>query len=522
MRSVRRFLHTFTNKISTNPSVASSFHQRIVMTAARSLTMAAKDASSSNLFQPLQLGSIGQLEHRIVLAPLTRNRATEPDLVPSDLTVQYYCQRASRGGLLITEATNISPESLAYCGTPGIWSSKQVEGWRRVTEAVHAKGGYMVCQLWHTGRVAHPSFASHPAAQDYETVTHTKRIPCVSSSATPIVNRRGEPGKTMTYEGIQPYGTPRPLSLQEDIPRVCQDYARAAQNALDAGFDGIEIHAAHGYLIDQFLNDGVNCRRDEYGGNAENRCRFLKQVLESVITNDESGQGIWPCHKVGVRLSPHDSPHGGYTYYGTKDSNPDSVYGHAVQYLQEQFQGQLAYVFLTEPRWVGKHDASPETDPGFQMPLLNLSKYRSVYKGTLMGAGGFTPSTCFGASSTGGYDMLAFGRWFISNPDLPLRLRLWYDQLISTTTTSNNTGSSPVSFPTTISLNRYERDTFYTPGAEGYIDYPSMAFEQYHENHPQTSDADKTNEDLDFEGMVSGKYEKVPPQNIGASLKSKL
>ena len=439
---------------------------------------------ASRLFQPLQLGSIGRLQHRVVLAPLTRNRASEPSLSPSALTVQYYRQRASPGGLLITEATHISPESLAYPSTPGIWTALQKEGWQQVTDAVHQEGGLVVCQLWHTGRVAHPDFGSHPLCGD------ATRKPCVSASPTPIVNHKGKRGKTMTYGGVKEHGLPRELST-DDIARLRQDYKTAAQNAKDAGFDGVELHSAHGYLLDQFLNNGVNQRTDAYGGSVENRCRLLKEVLESILS-------VWPADKVGVRLSPHDAPNGGNTYYGCSDSNPDEVYSRAIELLDSY---HLAYLLMTEPRWVGKHDANHETDPGYAMPLMNLQKYRSLYKGTLIGAGGFTPATSYEASHMeDGYDALAFGRWFISNPDFPERLRAWHDY-------EANGRSDSQPYPPF--LNRYERDTFYTHGAEGYIDYPSLEFETNSDKKLAT-----------FEGMELNKYELVDPAHVGTSLKA--
>ena len=445
----------------------------------------------SKLFAPLQLGKIGRLSHRVVLAPLTRNRATEPDLAPCRaMTVQYYRQRASPGGLLITEATHISPESLAYPCTPGIWSCSQRDAWKQVTQAVHEEGGYIVCQLWHTGRVAHPDFGTHPANDSPQVYQ-----PCVSASPTPIENRHGKRGKTITYDGVREHAVPRQLSVS-DIRRLCEDYKRAAKNAKLAGFNGVELHSAHGYLIDQFLNNGVNHRTDEYGGSVENRCRLLTEVLDAILQ-------IWPEDQVGIRLSPHDAPHGGNTYYGCQDSDPDSVYSHAIRLLNKNYKN-IAYLLVTEPRWVGKYDDTPETDPGFQMPLQNLQKYRSLYDGIMIGAGGFTPATSYEASQTSkhdGYDCLAFGRWFISNPDLPQRLRAWheYEQ-------RQRTGPAPPP------LNRYERDTFYTQGAEGYIDYPSLEFEQ----------AQKTgakNPCAKHDGMVLGKYALVDPAHVGTSLK---
>jgi len=455
-------------------------------------------STPSRLFTPLQLGRIGVLQHRVVLAPLTRNRASEPDLAPTSLTAQYYRQRASPGGLLITEATHVSPESLAYPSTPGIWSTTQIDAWRTVTQAVHERGGYIVCQLWHTGRVAHPDFGQHPS-------NHSLQYhPGVSASPTQIVNRHGKPGKTITYDGIKDYSIPKELS-RDDIIRLRQDYIHAAKNALEAGFDGIEIHAAHGYLIDQFLNDGVNRRTDAYGGSVSNRCRLLVEIIESVLQ-------IWSEGKVGVRLSPHDSPNGGNTYYGCTDSNPDEIYSYAISTMNRY---PLAYLLMTEPRWVGRYDGTPETDPGFQMPLMNLRKYRSMYDGILIGAGGFTPSTSYQESrSTGdkndmsrGYDALAFGRWFISNPDLPERLRLWHEYESRNRTPSTMKGIQPPP-----KLNRYDRSTFYTQGGEGYIDYPSMEYDQ-----KIGLERNSTNS-TEFDGMVSGKYPLMDPAMVGTSL----
>eukprot|EP00571_Detonula_confervacea_P004306 CAMPEP_0172317910 /NCGR_PEP_ID=MMETSP1058-20130122/33267_1 /TAXON_ID=83371 /ORGANISM="Detonula confervacea, Strain CCMP 353" /LENGTH=462 /DNA_ID=CAMNT_0013032591 /DNA_START=130 /DNA_END=1518 /DNA_ORIENTATION=+ len=452
-----------------------------------------KKAVPSKLFRPLKVGAIGTLSHRVVLAPLTRNRASEPGLVASPLAVQYYRQRASEGGLLITEATHISSESLAYPSTPGIWSVEQAEGWKKVTSAVHEKKGFLVCQLWHTGRVAHPDYASHPSnTKNYQT--------CVSSSAVGIVNRHGKPGKTVTYGGIKPHGVPSSLDSKTDIPRLCQDYKLAAQRAMDAGFDGVELHAAHGYLIDQFLNNGTNQRTDEYGGSVENRCRLLREVLDAIFE-------VCPSERVGVRLSPHDSPNGGNTYYGSKDTNPDLIYRHAIQTLDRL---DLAYLLLTEPRWVGKHDDTPENDPGFQMPLMNLEKFRQDYHGVMIGAGGFTPSSSYAAmggepSDKNQYDALAFGRWFISNPDLPLKLECFHQHL----------ASGSVGLPPPPLLNRYERDTFYTRDAGGYIDYPSLEYETFCEMGSPTE-----NDKLEYQGMELGKYTLLEQENVGTSLKT--
>jgi 2,4-dienoyl-CoA reductase-like NADH-dependent reductase (Old Yellow Enzyme family) len=290
---------------------------------------------------------------------------------------------------------------------------------------------------------------------------------------------------------VEEHCIPRALTKQ-DIKRICQDYIRAAQNAKDAGFDGVELHAAHGYLIDQFLNSSSNQRDDEYGGSKpENRCRFLGDVLDAILQ-------VWPADRVGVRLSPHDSPNGGYTYYGARDDNPDAVYSHAVSLINSK---GVAYLLLTEPRWVGKHDSNPESDPGFQMPLLNLPKYRPLFRrneatgcGVLIGAGGFTPTSSM-AETCQDYDALGFGRWFLANPDLPERLKQFHQQA---------NGGDVTAVPP---LNRYDRDTFYSQGAQGYIDYPSMDFDGNVQNPKQ-------------EGMILGKYALVKQEDVGTSLKS--
>ena len=240
-----------------------------------------------SLFKPTSLGGSARLAlgHRVVLAPLTRNRADAETLVPQAMCVEYYKQRASPGGLLISEATNISPESLAYPATPGIWNAAQVEGWRKVTDAVHEEGGLIFCQLWHTGRVAHDSYRLHPLGDP-------ARAPSVSASSTQIVKQSGKPGKTLGYgdAGFVDYSVPRALRDDEISGRLLDDYRRAASNARAAGFDGVELHAAHGYLIDQFLNDGVNVRgaaESGYGGSIEKRCRLLFEAIDVLQT-------IWP------------------------------------------------------------------------------------------------------------------------------------------------------------------------------------------------------------------------------------
>mmetsp|Transcript_101103 Transcript_101103/g.286565 ORF Transcript_101103/g.286565 Transcript_101103/m.286565 type:complete len:421 (-) Transcript_101103:115-1377(-) len=389
------------------------------------------------LFSGARAGALN-LSHRIVLAPLTRDRAQEPGLAPSAITTEYYAQRATPGGLVITEATCISPEAVGYLSVPGIWTEEQTSAWAGAVAAVHAGGGLISLQLWHTGRCAHPSFGSHPA------VAGAAHKPAVSSSAVPMTHpRTGKPLRKITYEGVKDYATPRPLEAHE-IPRIIADYKHAAANAKRAGFDAVELHAAHGYLIDQFIQDGVNRRTDKYGGSVENRCRLLFEVVEGLC--EVMGAG-----RVGVRLSPTTLVNGrqNQVYFGATCSDPDEVYARAVAGLNAF---PLAYLLLSEPRWSGLGDEDPGTDAGFAQPLSN-AKYRSIYRGTLMAAGGFTPKTAADAVAAGTYDLVAFGRWFISNPDLPERIR----------------AGAP--------LNVYDRSTFYDPaaGASGYTDYPDTA-----------------------------------------------
>eukprot|EP00930_Biecheleria_cincta_P063249 TRINITY_DN48760_c0_g1_i1.p1 TRINITY_DN48760_c0_g1~~TRINITY_DN48760_c0_g1_i1.p1 ORF type:complete len:420 (-),score=69.60 TRINITY_DN48760_c0_g1_i1:15-1274(-) len=389
------------------------------------------------LFQPIDLGGGAiKLKHRVVLAPLTRQRADEPQMAPGTKAVEYYGQRASPGGLLISEATNISTESCGYHHAPGIWTEEQIAGWCKVTEAVHNKSGFIFCQLWHIGRVSHPSWVEHPLLK-----SRGGPMPSVSASEQAV------PGKTLNSfpQGpAVPNAAPRALRTDE-IPRLVSDYCHAARCAMRAGFDGVEIHSAHGYLLDQFLRDGTNNRTDQYGGSPENRCRLLLEVVEAV--SKIVGPG-----RVAVRLSPTQP--GSASFFGAKDTNEldaegrHKTYALAVRSLNAY---PLAYLLFTEPRWAGgKYDNDVEKDPGFNMPITNSNMYRPLYKGILMAAGGFLPASADEAVRQNSVDLVAFGRWFISNPDLPERIRL---------------GKS---------LNRYVRDTFYSYEVEGYTDYPDL------------------------------------------------
>jgi N-ethylmaleimide reductase len=393
-----------------------------------------------SLFTPCQVGCHA-VAHRIVLAPMTRIRADEGTLAPTAQTALYYAQRASRGGLLITEATHISPEATPVWTiyeavregaghVPGIWTETQVNGWQAVTRAVHDKGALICCQLLHAGRVAQPGIADHPIVRGSDAP-----LPPVSSSAVAL-----RPGpEAGDYSWDRPAVEPRALETRE-VARIIRDYCGAAHNARRAGFDYIELHAAHGYLVEQFLCDGINRRADQYGGSIENRCRFLFEVVAALV--EEMGPG-----RVAVRLSPTaiDPATGKFyqTYFGAISSDPETLYGHAVAGLNAF---PLAYLTLTEPR-VGALSVDPDADNSNGHPMRN-ARFRTLYRGTLIGAGGFTPKSAEAALLRGNYDLIAFGRWFLANPDLPDRLR----------------DDTP--------LNVYDRKTFYGGGAKGYTDYP--------------------------------------------------
>ncbi len=290
-----------------------------------------------SLFQPISLGAI-EAKNRIFMAPLTRGRAAQPQFVPNEMMATYYRQRAS-AGLIISEATGISVEGLGWPSAPGIWSEEQTEAWKPVTEAVHEAGGTIVLQLWHMGRLVHPDFLGG-------------NLP-VSASATTA------PDHAYTPQGKKPYEPSRPLEIGE-IPRVVEDFAKATANSRRAGFDGVQLHAANGYLVDQFLRDGTNLRDDDYGGSPENRCRFMREVLEGIISE-------WSADRVGIRLSPNGESQ------GCDDSNPEATFGAAARTCQEM---GLAFVELRQP---GPDGTYGRTDVPKQSPLI-----RSIYKGPLV------------------------------------------------------------------------------------------------------------------------------------------
>jgi N-ethylmaleimide reductase len=350
-----------------------------------------------DLFAPFQLGPY-ELPNRVVMAPMTRSRAGAGN-VPSDLAPAYYAQRAS-AGLIVTEGSQVSPQGTGYVGTPGIHTDEQVAGWRRVTEAVHAAGGRIFLQLWHVGRVSHPSLQPDGG------------FPVAPSAV-------GIEGTTFTAEGPRPFVTPRALEYGE-IRDVVEQFEAGARAAYVAGFDGVELHGANGYLIDQFLRDGANRRHDEYGGSVKNRVRFLLEVAEAVA-------GVWGGDRVGVRVSPL-SPTNGMT-----DSDPLATFAYAAYALNPL---RLAYLHVTE----GLGGPEPRITPAL----------RAIFRGALIANGAYGRDTADDAIARGEADLVAFGVPFLANPDLPRRLR----------------EGAPLNTP--------DRATFYTGGERGYTDYPAL------------------------------------------------
>ncbi len=360
----------------------------------------------TDLFSPLTLGPL-TLPNRMVMAPLTRNRAAGGD-VPSDLAVTYYTQRAT-AGLIISEATQISPQGKGYPNTPGIYSAAQVAGWRKVTDPVHAAGGHIFLQLWHVGRVSHPS-----TQIDGE-------LPVAPSAIKPS-------GKIMTTAGEREFVTPRALETSE-LPGIVADYKTAAQNAKDAGFDGVEIHAANGYLLDQFLRDSTNQRTDEYGGSVENRARLLLEVAAAVIE-------VWGADRVGTRLSPYSG------FNDIHESDPITTF----TYVAEKLRGLgLVYLHVIEPVNSDHPMAMPESETKPIAPILH-----KAFGGAFMVNGGYNKETGTAAVESGDADLICFGVPFIANPDLVKR------------------------YQTDAALNTPDQPTFYGGDAHGYTDYPAL------------------------------------------------
>lgn len=353
----------------------------------------------SALFQPLQVGAL-TLPNRILMAPLTRCRA-EDGHVPGDLMATHYAQRAS-AGLLIAEATMAMAGNSAFWHEPGIHSAAQVAGWKHVTDAVHKAGGRIFLQVWHGGRACHPLL--NDGAQP------------VAPSALPIRN-----DEVHTPEGKKPYVTPRALADAE-LPGIVAGFRHAAENALAAGFDGIEVHGANGYLLDEFLRDGSNTRSGPYGGPIENRARLMLEVLDACV-------GVWGAGRVGLRLSPLNS------YNDMRDSDPVGLITWMAQRLNDY---PLAYLHVMRGDFFGQQKGDV------------LTPARAHYKGVLIGNMGYTPQEAASAIESGQLDAVAFGTAFLANPDLPARIKA---------------GAS---------LNKPHPATFYSPGPEGYTDYPFM------------------------------------------------
>jgi N-ethylmaleimide reductase len=379
---------------------------------------------ASPLFQPFDLGPY-TLKNRIVMAPLTRSRSGQPGNIPTRLNAFYYAQRAG-AGLIVSEATQISQQGLGYAWTPGIHTPEQVAGWRLVTDAVHAADGLIFNQLWHVGRVSHPALQPDGALP-------VAPSPIAVSGLAFVTNEQGEPE-------MLPHPVPRALETDE-LPGIVQQYVSAARNAMEAGFDGIEVHGANGYLLDQFLCSGTNQRTDAYGGCIENRARLLLEVVEAV-------RDVWGSDRVGLRLSPLGS------FNDMSDEDPESLFA----YLAEQLNGfGLAYLHLVDSTWVAGN-ATRETPEPRAASLLEL--IRDHYQGTLMVCGGYDLLRADMALAEGRADLIAFGRPFIANPDLPERLRR----------------NAP--------LNEPDPNTFYGGGVPGYVDYPSLAQENGEESAP--------------------------------------
>jgi N-ethylmaleimide reductase len=368
------------------------------------------EAIMSTLFSPISIGGL-TLTHRVVMAPLTRSRADLPDDVPNDLMVDYYTQRASKGGLIIGEASTISTSARGWLGAPGFYSDEQVKGWKKITAAVHAKKGYMFAQLWHTGRSSHVSVTGGPEP--------------VSASVN--ADYWNNPSNlTSTPSGwVQP--SPHRALKSSEIAGIVDDYRKAAVRAKQAGFDGVELHAANGYLIDQFLQNGSNKRTDGYGGTVENRARLLLEVVDAMTS-------VWGGDRVAVRIGPDGK------WNGMSDSDAKALFTYVAKQLN---RFRLAYLHIIEPRVNGAVVVAEG------QAAVAAEYLRTVFTGKIIAAGGFEPATAEAIVAKGDADLVAFGRYFVSNPDLPVRIEQ------------------------RLPLSTYDRDTFFTFDALGYNDYPA-------------------------------------------------
>ncbi|KAL5702301.1 12-oxophytodienoate reductase [Ranunculus cassubicifolius] len=350
------------------------------------------------LLTPYKMGNFS-LSNRVVLAPMTRCRSFGN--IPQEHAILYYSQRTTKGGFLISEATGVSDTASGYPFTPGIWTKEQVEAWKPIVDAVHSKGGVFFCQLWHTGRASNYGFQPNGQAP----------ISCTDKSLEPL----------------EYFSPPRRLELEE-IPQIINDFRKASRNAMEAGFDGVEIHGANGYIIDQFMKDSINDRSDNYGGTLENRCRFALEVVEEV--SKEIG-----ADRVGLRLSPFAD------YLDSSDSNPKALGLYMAETLNKY---GILYCHMIEPRMKEQLGERSET-------LHSLLPMRKAFKGTFIVAGGYDREDGNKAIAEEYADLVAYGRWFLANPDLPKR------------------------FEANAPLNKYDRDTFYSSDPDhGYVDYPFL------------------------------------------------
>lgn len=346
------------------------------------------------LFDPIRIGDL-ELPNRIIMAPLTRCRA-EQGRVPGELMVEYYSQRAS-AGLIISEATSVTPMGVGYPDTPGIWSAEQVQGWKKVTEAVHAKGGRIVLQLWHVGRISDPIYLDG-------------QLPVAPSAIRPA-------GHVSLVRPKKHYETPRALETSE-IPAIVEAYRKGAENAKEAGFDGVEIHGANGYLLDQFLQDSTNQRSDQYGGSLENRARLMLEVTDAVI-------GVWGAGRVGMHLAPRADSH------DMGDSNRAETFGHVAREL-----GKRGIAFICTRERAADDSLGPQL--------------KQIFGGVYIANEGFDKAQANAWLAEGKADAVAFGVPYIANPDLVERLRV------------------------DAALNEPRPELFYASGAEGYLDYPTL------------------------------------------------
>ncbi len=358
--------------------------------------------STERLFEPTKIGALS-LRNRVVMAPLTRCRSLPDSDAPADLNAAYYRQRAT-AGLIISEATQISQQGKGYAGAPGIYTPEQVAGWRKVTSAVHEEGGLIVAQLWHVGRISHPSLQPNGG------------LPVAPSAVAPK-------GKVQTYDGLREMVTPRALEATE-IPGIIADYVHAAECAKQAGFDGIELHGANGYLLDQFMRDATNHRADAYGGNVENRARLTLDVVDAVIK-------VWGADRVGIRLSPVSSAN------DMAGSDPQAIFGYVVQQLDQR---HIAFIHFVEGNTGRERDV-----PGFDWAWA-----RAHFHGAYIANNGYTRAMALDAVRQNRADAIAFGKAYIANPDLVRRLQL------------------------DVPLNAPDPKTFYGGDAHGYTDYPFL------------------------------------------------